>query len=231
MRKVIALLSICVVISLQHLYAQQSNLEFGVLIGLSTYQGDLIETDFYSLEEMNFGYGFTIRHHINSNFAVRANMLRGKISGSDFNYERRQNRGFIFSSHITEFSAQVEYDLLGHLRDRSGRIRKIVSPYIFAGWGAAFIDKTTSYNELNENDTNFAEIERDKNTNYKKSWFSAPFGLGAKINLNESLFLGLEWGARPVFSDLLDGISQSGNPDENDWYAFGGATISYRFNK
>ena len=231
MKRMIALLSICVFISLQTLNAQQSNFEFGALIGISTYQGDLIETDFYSLKEMEFGYGFTIRNHINSNFSIRANMLRGKISGSDFNYEARQDRGFVFSSHITEFSAQVELDFLGHLRDRNGKLRKIVSPYFFAGWGAAFIDKSTTYNELNPNRDNLVEIDQDKNSTYKRSWFSVPFGLGAKINLNKSLFLGIEWGARPVFSDLLDGISLSGNPDENDWYAFGGTTISYRFNK
>ena len=58
-----------------------------------------------------------------------------------------------------------------------------------------------------------------------------PFGLGVKADINHQWMVGLEWGMRPVFSDMLDGVSQSGNPDQNDWYGMGGMNLSFRFGR
>ena len=210
------------------LLAQNLRWEAGVFLGGSTYQGDLIKTDLYDFGEFNFGYGLLLRHNIHPNLSLRANLMRGKITGDDMNYEDRQGRGFNLSSPITEVSAMLEIDILGHKRYKDGKFKRMISPYVFGGLGLSWLDQDIFYNE-NLTRANSAELNRDKNANLDKAWFAVPFGLGLKADLSEKWTLGVEWGTRPVFSDLLDGVSQTGNPDENDWYNFGGATLVYRF--
>ena len=208
--------------------AQSHKWEVGPFLGLSSYQGDLILTDFYDLQETHLGYGLFLRHNIHPNISLRANLLRGKITGNDFEYEERIRRGFQFSSPVTETSLQLEIDILGHKRFKDSKFKKIVSPYVFAGLGFAFLDQQTLYNEALDGEVQ-NRIERDRSADYDRAWFSVPFGFGIKADVSRKVALGLEWGMRPVFSDLLDGVSQSGNNAKDDWYAFGGATLAYRF--
>ncbi len=49
------------------------------------------------------------------------------------------------------------------------------------------------------------------------------------MDLNRKMVLAVEAGLRTSFSDYLDGVSQAGNPNGNDWYAFGGAALFIRF--
>jgi hypothetical protein len=60
------------------------------------------------------------------------------------------------------------------------------------------------------------------------STFSVMIGGGVKQHFSEKFALGLELSFRPVFSDLLDGISTNGNPDNNDTYLWLGLTASYQ---
>ncbi len=208
--------------------AQSHKWEIGPFLGVSSYQGDLILTDFYDFQEAHFGYGFFLRHNLHPNISLRANLLRGKITGNDLEYEERISRGFQFSSPVTETSLQLEIDILGHQRFKDGKFKRIVSPYVFAGLGFAFLDQQTLYNEALDGEVQ-GRIERDRSADYDRAWFSVPFGAGIKADVSRRVTLGLEWGMRPVFSDLLDGVSQSGNNAKDDWYAFGGATVAYRF--
>jgi OmpA-OmpF porin, OOP family len=50
-----------------------------------------------------------------------------------------------------------------------------------------------------------------------------------KIDLSEKWGLNLEVGKRYTFSDNVDRISKSANPDKSDTYIYGGAILSYRF--
>lgn len=54
-------------------------------------------------------------------------------------------------------------------------------------------------------------------------------GAGMNLDLGQNWLLGAELGARTAFTDYFDGVSQTGNPGENDWYWFGGMTLTRRF--
>jgi hypothetical protein len=54
-------------------------------------------------------------------------------------------------------------------------------------------------------------------------------GVGFKIDVSRKVALGLEAGTRLVFTDYIDGVSESANPKERDWYTFAGATLTLRF--
>ena len=226
------LTKLCFIFALLPLFAQAqiSNWEAGGFIGLAAYQGDLIKTDLYDAKEVKLAYGFMVRHHLHKNISFRFNMVRGNITGNDMRHEERESRGFRFSSPLTEFSGVVEIDFLGHLRHRNGQVKRVVSPYLFIGAGYAFLDRSNHYNE-NETMIDQDEIDVDKKISNNRSWFSMPIGIGVKMNVNEHLIIGVDWGARPVFTDKFDGVEMTGNANKNDWYGMGGITISYRFSK
>jgi hypothetical protein len=52
-------------------------------------------------------------------------------------------------------------------------------------------------------------------------------GVGIRVDITKKLVLGVEAGARPIFSDRLDGVRINGDPQNDDWYYFGGATVSF----
>lgn len=210
--------------------AQQSNWEIGGQIGLAGYQGDLVLTDAYESEELKFTYGFLVRYHITKHLNLRGNILRGRLSGNDNMYDERVGRGFSFSSSMTELSGTLEFDILGYKRHQNGRLRRIVSPYVFIGAGVSYVERNTNYNEA---DTNIPleDITIDKQNTTRDTWVTIPFGLGVKMNVNESLMIGVDWATRPVFTDKLDGVEVTGNASKNDWYGVGTLNISYRFNK
>jgi len=168
--------------------AQSPKWEVGPFLGVSTYQGDLIETDFYDFNELHLAYGLLVRHNFHQNLSWRANLLRGKISGEDANYDPRVPRNYAFSSPLTEASLLLEYDILGHKRNQDGQFKKIISPYVFIGVGGAWLDQNVSFNgEENDGDT---DINADLNSDLDRAWFALPFGAGVKIDLTDRLNLG-----------------------------------------
>lgn len=92
--------------------------------------------------------------------------------------------------------------------------------------GASYGKAETSY----ENRPTTSEIISDnlERTAYRGHLL---MGAGLKYDLSRQLVIGIEVGLRPTFDDLLDGISQAGNPDKNDWFGFGGLTLHYRIGK
>ena len=52
--------------------------------------------------------------------------------------------------------------------------------------------------------------------------------IGLKAGINDKWGVGLEFGLRKPFTDYLDGVSESGNPDKGDWFLIGGASLSYQ---
>ncbi|MCC7244331.1 MAG: hypothetical protein IT269_01515 [Saprospiraceae bacterium] len=61
----------------------------------------------------------------------------------------------------------------------------------------------------------------------KTLFMLAPMGVGLRFDVFDRLIIGVEGGWRPVFSDDLDGVKVNGNPESNDWYYYGGTTISF----
>ena len=94
---------------------------------------------------------------------------------------------------------------------------KNFSPYLFGGLAAAFGKADTVGLPTTSADTN----------GFGAAQIAIPLGVGIRLDLNEQWRLGLEVGFRPTFTDGLDGVKTSGNPDNNDWYHLSGLTLSY----
>jgi outer membrane protein OmpA-like peptidoglycan-associated protein len=206
--------------------------EVGGFLGSSNYQGDVVKPILFTLKETTGAGGLLLRYHINEQMAVRGNLLIGKISGADDNFDSRGNRGLSFSSPLTEISLVGEYEIFGGRRLRDGMFRKYVSPYFFGGIGVGLINPTTNFNEdVNKDPSMVANIAKDKAHGFKKANLVIPLGAGFKFGLTPRVTLGAEMGLRPAFTDYLDGISEAANPEKDDWYVFGGLTLGYRLGK
>ncbi len=198
----------------------QTGWEGGLQLGYANYVGDLTEPTF-TFDEANLALGLNFKKQLNENLTGRLNVLIGKLSGNDAHYESLASRGNSFEGTFTEITVMGEYELLGHRRyDENGNFRSTFSPYVFLGAGITLLDPEVTYG-----DPDNADARTDK----PAAHFTIPVGAGLKKDINEKLYLSAEWGLRIVASDYLDGVKESGDPNDNDAYFSGGISIGYRF--
>ena len=70
-------------------------------------------------------------------------------------------------------------------------------------------------------------LDQDAGPHYTR--VSLPLGFGVRADLSRNWVIGVEWRARYVFSDRIDGVNFAGNPEKKDWYTFAGLNLTYRF--
>ncbi len=199
--------------------------ELGLAANATNYLGDLVETNNISLKNTDFGGGLFLRRNFNDYFALRLNGNYARLSADDVNFDNRKSRGFTFETTLLEGSLQLEITPISAL-NKDGK-RRAIRPYFFGGVGYASFDAKPFFNETApENASKAAAIAKDKN-DAEKSAVVIPLGAGFKFSLGEKATLGLEVGVRPTLSDYIDGVSQAGNPDKNDWYMLGGLNIAF----
>ncbi len=201
--------------------------EVGGFLGASYYQGDLSIEGAGALGLLPFtkpAYGLFIKRNVSRSIALKINYLSGGLQGREGIYtgsEIIQGNGFSFESPVTEFSMNLEWDVLSKKRTYKNH-RRTISPYLIGGIGLQLTNP-----EVNWNGQSNGAILTDQNQ-ISNSHFVIPYGLGVKGDLSSRVYLSVEGSARLIFSDYIDGISQSANPEDNDWNAFAGLTIGFR---
>jgi len=207
--------------------ASAQSWELGLAVNAANYQGDLVETDIFTVKETNPAFGLFLRRNFNDYFALRLNGNYAKLSGDDANFSDRKRRGYTFETTLLEGSLQLEITAMSAL-NKAGNPRAI-RPYFFGGIGYASIDPTVFFNE-SVNTGAAAKIKQDKD-NVEKGVIAFPLGAGFKFALGERTSLGAEIGFRATLSDYLDGVSEAGNPDKEDWYVLGGLNLAFKIGK
>ncbi len=193
--------------------------------------GDLVAPRFFILRETNPAFGIFLRANFSNCWSARVNFTKATVSGRDANFTEiawRQDRNFSFTSDLTETSLLLEFDPLGRRRYERGQFTKRFSPYFFAGIGGLSFNPSTNFNEPS-NEGLLTEIYIDQARNFDRVNLTVPLGVGLRLDLSRRFTLGIESGLRMPFTDYLDGVSRSGNPEKRDWYVFGGATLAMRF--
>lgn len=198
----------------------QQKMEVGVLGGFANYQGDLAE-DQIEPSETRLSYGGFVRYHLKDRVKIRGNFMYGFISGNDDNAKGSlKERGWRFESNILEASFVGEFHPLGRSRvSNTGIFRPQFSPYVGLGMGIASFAPVVSV-------TDPLEADKFPEQNEKTLSASLPLILGARADLLEFFSLGIDVGWRATFNDYLDGVSENGNNDKNDWYVIIGITAS-----
>ena len=197
----------------------QSQLDAGIMLGYSNYLGDLVPPRF-TFNHSNFSFGFVGRKEMSKNISVRSNLIYAKIEGDDSYYSRNADRNTNFTTNIIEFSFMGEYDPYGKRRfPKDGSMAKTMSPYVFAGIGFTVAIPSVEYGDPDNPDARAIN---------NKLHLSFPIGFGVKNDLTDKIFIGAEWGVRFTSTDYLDGVSITGDKNDNDVYIIGGVMAGYR---
>ena len=256
MKSLLSGLAVCCIL-VGSAYAQKSS-EFGLLLGASSYAGDLNPL-FFDPAFIHPAGGLIYRHNLNYHYAFKADILYGTISGDDSHSSVPYNRfrNLSFQSPVIEGSAQYEFNFLPY---EVGAPEHSFTPYIFAGLSIFYFNPKALFNgawqELQPLGTEGQGLP-GKPKPYKLIQPAIPFGMGLKWGWKDMTF-GFESGLRKTFTDYLDDVSgkyvdsgvlgqtaaqlayrstegivvsgkQRGNSQSKDWYMFSGLCISFKF--
>lgn len=196
--------------------------EIGVFLGGSNFVGDIGSTTYIAPEK--FAFGILYKWNKSPRHSYRFSYTQSTIAGNDTKSEEssRNKRGFSFQNNVKELSAGLEFNFFDfNLHDSDPKI----TPYIFSGVSYFKYDHLYIENGVTEK-------------NKKSNSFAIPIILGLKSNISRHFVLAAEIGARYTFTDNIDGSNPEddsfannrfGNLNNNDWYVFTGATLTYTF--
>ena len=216
--KTLWLTAACALLSI---FSKAQNYEFGIFAGTSNYQGDLADGAIVWKKAQPAG-GLLVRYSPLDFLSFRMGFTAGKLVGDDQTSSKPniRERGFTFTSNIREVSLLTEIHLPTFGSSSYGIFKARFSPFLFAGIGISTINGEP---EAPKDVIPYPFPEFDA----RKKFMCVPFGGGVKFRFAEAFSTSIEWGTRTVFNDYLDGISVNGNPKRNDWYMFGGITLTY----
>lgn len=197
--------------------------ELGGFVGGSNFIGDVGSTSYISPNKPAFGALFKWNRSDRHSFRFSAILTELEGLDSESHEARRQTRDLSFTSSLVEFSLGLEYTFweFDMFKDRYAN-----APYLYSGITVLNHDNNLLRNGDLIND------ERDWNA-------AIPIVLGYKISINSQIIIALEAGARYSFTDAIDGNDPIGNDDgirfgnlnNDDWYMFTGATITFAFGR
>ena len=217
-------LFIFVIVFAKVLVSHSQIYEVGLTYGKTNFIGDIGNTQF--INPSNDGVGFLVRWNRSPRHSYRFSFIHSSLSGDDLKSKdsRRIERGYNFSSNISEFSLGMEFNFLNY--DLHTTFDKFTH-YFYTGICYTSFDK-----QILENGyiNNLDKVD---------SSIGIPIIIGAKFRVENSFILSFEIGARYKFTDKIDGniinseeISYNfGNINNNDWYVFTGFNITYTFGR
>ena len=193
--------------------------EVGVFLGGSNYIGDIGPTTYISPNEPAIGVLY--KWNKSPRHSYRFSYTQSKITSNDLDSKEvsRYQREYRFENNLKEVSLGLEFNFFDFNLHESSRK---ISPYVASGL-SYFLAKYT-LTDLKTDTSVRGRTERRKS-------IALPIIIGVKSNISRSWVLALETGARYTLTDNIDGsFNQNfGNINNNDWYLFTGATLTYTF--
>lgn len=215
---------------LSDVHAQQgptpNDWEFGGFLGISSYNGDVIPFQSFTFQQNKLGFGLYAKKYLKDFLGVRLSYQQGELVGDDETLDVRTERLARFSTDIREIALRIDLEAVGDggLKDRG------FVPYVFGGIALASFDPDTDYGLYTNADFAQTWLASDRQNLESQSEITLPVGAGLKLNVGSGWNVALELGYRFTFTDYLDGISEAGDPDDNDAYLFSGLNIGKRVN-
>lgn len=182
--------------------------EGGIMAGFTGYSGDL-QHSYLELGSLGPSAGLVARYNMSPLWAVRGQVLYGRISGSDKTAIREglRSRNLSFDNQIIELSAQAEWNIMA-FNILEGQKH---SPYLFAGVGVFYHNPTAVYDgtkySLRTLGTEGQLLEGG--SKYLPVSASFPIGGGIRFAFGYKYVLGIEFGLRPTLTDYLDDVGKS----------------------
>lgn len=196
-----ALLTICLFVFSLNL-ARSQDIEAGILVGASNYGGDLV-ADRINFGETQPAAGLLFRYYFSPKINLKASLSYARVSGDDENYNDiafREKRNLSFKSNIFEASIQGEYNILPFI---SNTKEYNWTPYVFGGVALYRFNPKADFQGSTVNLADFTTEGED----YSLTQLAIPFGVGIKYSIGNRWNIGFEIGARKLFTDYLDDVS------------------------
>ncbi|HOO94954.1 MAG TPA: DUF6089 family protein [Proteiniphilum sp.] len=184
------------------LQAQEYRYEIGGAAGTSFYMGDANKNSLFKYP--GIAGGLLMRYNISLHWAVRANVLAGRVtgntagSGNSFPY----GADHAFSRTFAETGAQVEFNFLPY-SDRQGYLQTSrYTPYLLAGAGLTAASGERLFSSM-----------------------SIPIGAGVKYKIKNRMNIGIEFSMRKLFGDDFDVTRNGKEPDLEYPYGIRGSLL------
>lgn len=230
-------------------------MEIGPLVGGSYYIGDLNPGKHFLNTQLM--YGALARINFDTRWAVKLAVTRGTVKGNSSQSSFLPDRELQFESPVTDISAVCEFNFFSYF---VGSKWNSISPYIYAGIGFFFFDPSSGGQKLSKMGTEGQNDNYEGRKPYSTLALGIPMGIGVKYSVSKSIGLSAFWELHKTFTDYLDDVSstyyldgpsidvnnpsqimsdparnhqpgmQRGNPENNDWFAFFGVSVTYKFN-
>lgn len=202
---------------LSNVKAQEYKFEIGGAAGGAFYMGDANKNGFF--KRMNPSVGLLFRYNPNFRWAIKTDLMWGKISGdtSDSDNVFPGNNQTSFSRNFLELGGQLEFNFFPYSDKYSYMNTKRFSPYILAGLGMTVAPGGAS---------TFVGL-------------NIPLGVGMKYKIHNRLNIGCEFSFRKLFGDKLEGDETLDNPyhidsglfKNKDWYSLLLLTVTWDFGR
>ncbi|WP_118972600.1 type IX secretion system protein PorG [Taibaiella koreensis] len=184
--------------------------EYGVLLGASTYFGDLNPN--YGLKYIRPAGGLFLRYHLNPYIALRGAVNYTKVGYDDqfTSNPYQQQRNLSFRSDIVEATVMAEFNFFWF---STGDPQHRFTPYLTGGIGAFYYEPYTDLNGRRYNlrplGTEGQNTEEFKNRKYKPYSICLPVGAGIKYWLGPGVNFSAEIVNRFTFTDYMDDVSNT----------------------
>jgi hypothetical protein len=210
----------------------QTTSELGIGLGGLNYKGEIAPK--YNFGNNGPAFMLFYRRDISNPLTLRGSVLVGfpGARDADVDLPLNQLRQARMSGTLLEAAAGFEYNFLDF---HDVRRHKRWTPYYFLNIAAYYLSvETRSEQDLS---VPGGQVSQLINENGNNSFISVaiPTGFGVKYALTYHWNLGLEVGARKIFTDQFDNLSETVqsralvNIYDSDWYFFNGLTLSYTF--
>ena len=208
------------------------DMSVGLNGGAYVYQGDLSPERFGSFKTIQPGISLFVKKPINHFLAARVHMSFARLKADESRYskpEYRQQRNFAFNTPVAEFSGQLVWNILGMNYEDRG-----IMPYIFSGAGVSLLNIKKDFSRMdptifNDGSDVITGLAIDNARGTPRAVLSVPVGIGAEYPLSDRFSVNIETSYRFIFTDYLDGFSQSASPKYKDHYHSTSAGLIYKF--
>lgn len=197
------------------LYAQEYKYEIGGMAGGAFYMGDANKNAVF--KGINPALGAVFRYNINFRWALKADWMWGRVSGSTEGLENvfPDNTQVSFKRDLVELGGQAEFNFFPYSDRFAYSGAKRFTPYIFVGIGVTVAPGGR-------------KVFASPNT---------PVGVGLKYKLGNRINLGCEFSFRKLFGDGLEGKELLDDPygvkssalKNKDWCSFLLLSVTWDF--
>ena len=184
------------------LHAQEYKYEIGGMAGGAFYMGDVNKNAFF--KGMNPALGAVFRYNPNFRWALKADLMWGRVSGSTKGMKNvfPDNAQTSFSRSLIDMGAQMEFNFFPYSDKFTYANAKRFSPYVFLGLGVT--------------------VAPGNGKTYAGP--NIPLGVGVKYKLKNRINLGCEFSFRKLFGDGLD-VTDGNNAFLDDPYHMKGSLL------